>query len=306
MRTHRGATLIVVALVALAALATAVGCLDADRLIAVGRDGGGVAPGWVPFGAPALVAGLRGDDDDVQDPTLTGDELEIYFASSTGGVNDIWSSHRTSATAAWEPSALVTELASTGNDEDPDLSEDGLTIHFASDRAGDGMRLYVSRRAARDQPWVAPQLEGDLGASLLDRAPSVDAAQLHMVFASQRGTATVAHLFSATRAEQAAAWQDIIELTAINSAWQDVDPALFAAGRGLVFISRRTGQGRTADLYRTQRADAGTPFEVIPVSIDELNTADSSEGDPWLSEDGRHIVFASDRSGHNRIYEARR
>jgi Tol biopolymer transport system component len=297
--TTRGALLLV------AALATALGCLEADRLIAVGRDGGASA-GWVPFGAPALVGGLRGDNDDVQDPTLTGDELELAFASPTGGVNDIWSSRRSSATAAWEASGLVTELASTGNDEDPDLSEDGLTIHFSSDRAGNGMRLYVSRRTARDQPWMAPQPEGDVGPSLLDRAPSVDAAQVHMVFASQRGTATVLHLFSATRADQAAAWQNVVELTAINSAWQDVDPALFAAGRGLIFISRRTGQGRTADLYRTARADAGAPFDVTPVSIDELNTADSSEGDPWLSEDGRHILFASDRSGRNRIYEARR
>jgi Tol biopolymer transport system component len=168
------------------------------------------------------------------------------------------------------------------------------------------VRLYVSRRAARDQPWMPPQPESDLGPSLQDRAPSLDAARLQMVFGSQRGTATVPHLYSATRADEGAAWQNIVELTAINSAWQDLDPALYAAGRALIFASRRTGQGRTADLYRTARADERSPFDVTPVAIDELNTGDSSEGDPWLSEDGRHILFASDRSGRNRIYEARR
>ena len=300
MNARRGAVLVI------AAMGAALGCLDADRLIAIGRDGGGGPAGWIPFAAPALVAGLRGDTDDIQDPALTGDELELMFTSATGGINDIWSSRRASATGAWEPSVLVNELASPGNDEDPDVSEDGLTIHFASDRAGDGMRLYVSRRAARDQPWMPPQPETDLGASLLDRAPSLDAAQLQMVFASQRGTATVPHLFSAIRTGPGAVWQDIVELTAINSAWQDVDPALFAAGRGLIFISRRTGQGRTADLYRTARADERVSFDIAPVTIDELNTADSSEGDPWVSQDGRHILFASDRSGRNRIYEARR
>jgi WD40 repeat protein len=284
---------------------TALGCLDGDRLIAVGRDGGGGSSGRAPFGTPVLIAGLRGDADDVQDPTLTADELEIYFASPTGGVNDIWSSRRTSATAAWETSVLVTELASAGYDEDPELSDDGLTIHFSSDRAGNGTRLYVSRRAARDQPWMPPQPDSDLGPSILDRAPTLDAAELQMVFGSQRGTATVPHLFGATRADQASPWQNVMELTAINSAWQDLDPALFAAGRALIFASRRTGQGRTADLYETHRADAGAPFDVTPVAIDELNS-ESSDGDPWVSEDGRHIVFASDRSARNRIYEARR
>jgi len=289
-----------------AVVVIALGCLDADRLIAVGRDGGGGAPGWVPFAAPVPIAGLRDDSDDVQDPALTGDELELYFTSPTGGINDIWSNRRSSATGAWQPSVLVTELASTGNDEDPELSQDGLTIHFASDRAGEGLRLYVSRRAARDQPWMPPQPDSDVGPSVLDRAPTLDAAQLQMVFASQRGTATVPHLYGASRTDQDAAWQSVAELSAINSAWQDVDPALYAAGRALIFASRRTGQGRTADLYRTARADERAPFDVTPVAIDELNTADNSEGDPWLSEDGRHILFTSDRGGPNRIYEARR
>ena len=37
----------------------------------------------------------------------------------------------------------------------------------------------------------------------------------------------------------------------------------------------------------------------------DLNT-ELAEQDPWLSQDGRHILFASNRNGPMRIYECRR
>ena len=151
------------------------------------------------FGTPVLVAGLRGDADDVQDPALTGDELvEGNFASPTGGINDIWSSRRASATGTWEPSALVTELASTGNDEDPDLSERvgsrrGPSSQAMAPATACGCTCREAR-GARPALRCRPNPESELGPTLQDRAPSLDAAQLQMVFGSQRGTATVPHL----------------------------------------------------------------------------------------------------------------
>jgi len=40
----------------------------------------------------------------------------------------------------------------------------------------------------------------------------------------------------------------------------------------------------------------------VPQPATELNSND--ENDPWLSDDGRHILFDSDRSGQIKIYEA--
>src|SRR5262245_50786326 len=124
---------------AVATLAVLAGCFDAERLIATERQ-------WDPFGPPQLVTGIRSDNDDVQDPSLSDDELELVFASPTGGSNDIWSTRRAAATDPWATAAPVAELSSPQNDEDPELSSDGLSILFSSDRAGDGMRLYVARR----------------------------------------------------------------------------------------------------------------------------------------------------------------
>ena len=67
-----------------------------------------------------------------------------------------------------------------------------------------------------------------------------------------------------------------------------------------MFASRRTGQGRTSDLFHAIRPDVAAAFADTPAPIAELNT-DAWEGDPWLSADGRHLLFMSDRSGTSRI-----
>jgi len=253
-----------------------------------------------------MVEGLRTVTDDIQDPTLAADELEIYFVSPNGGVNDIWRSQRATVDDSWQAASIVTELSSAAADEDPDLSPDGLTMYLSSDRLQNPgvMRLYVSQRAARDQPWETPQPVTGLGSSSADVAPSVDGSGLTMIFATLRGTPDL-HLFSASRADVSAPWGDVTELADINSSWQDRDPAMFDHERALVFASRRTGQGRTSDLFQVIRTDATAAFVDAPAPLTELNT-DAWEGDPWLSSDGRHLLFMSDRSGTSRIYEARR
>jgi hypothetical protein len=268
-----------------------------------GGVGGNAGAGGQSFGPATLVTGLRSDSDDVEDPSLTFEETEIYFASPTGGQNDIWVSRRTAATDPWGPSTLVTELASPQNDEDPEVSVDGLTLYFTSDRAGDGRRLYVSQRRTRDTPWASPMRVDTLGASALDEAPTVDRAQLYLVFASQRGTASAPHLFAATRPDASAAWPSAAEITALGSAWQDSDPALFSDGRAMLFASRRLTQGGTTDLFSATRSDTSSQFASSLAPVTELNTSFSEE-DPWVSQNGQHILFVSDRNGHRRIYEA--
>jgi Tol biopolymer transport system component len=61
----------------------------------------------------------------------------------------------------------------------------------------------------------------------------------------------------------------------------------------------------TTDLFQTARSDVSSPFASRVDPISELNTSHSEE-DPWVSQDGRHILFVSDRDGRSRIYEARR
>jgi Tol biopolymer transport system component len=133
----------------------------------------------------------------------------------------------------------------------------------------------------------------------------VDRAQLYLVFSSQRGMETDSHLYAATRPDASAAWQSAGELTALNSSSRDTDPTLFAEGRALVFASQRTSPGGPTDLFQATRSDVASPFASSPLPLDELNTA-AWEYDPWVSQDGRHVLFVSSRDGRSRIYESRR
>src|SRR4029077_1182020 len=104
------------------------------------------------------------------------------------------------------------------------------------------------------------------------------------------------HLFAATRPDASAAWQSATEITALTSAWQDGDPALYSDGRAMLFASRRLTQGGATALFQASRADTGSPFASSLAPVTELNTS-ASEEDPWVSQDGRHILFVSDRNG---------
>jgi len=290
----------VAAKLCLATLLASVGCVRGDRIVAEygAADGGGST-----FGTPVLVPGLRASDINLHDPSLTGDELEIFFASDTGGVSDIWTSTRASTADPWSPAVLVDELSTADSDIDPDVSPDGSTLYLSSDRGDLGYQLFVSRRAGRTQPWAPPEAVVGIPTAHYNTGPSVDPAGLLMVFAVQTAGPNEVFLHTATRPTGAEPWGSVEALTSIASAYQDQNPALFADGCGLVFSSRRTDEGRTSDLFVTTRAARALPWDA-PSPIAELDT-DSWEGDPWLSQDGRHIVFVSDRTdGISRIYEA--
>src|SRR5262245_8088523 len=88
-----------------------------------------------PFSAPMLVpislASTR--DDDV---TLTGDMLEMFFESDreTLGQGDVYVSKRASVTDPWPTPKRVTELSTTYTETSMEVSTDGLTIYFSSNR----------------------------------------------------------------------------------------------------------------------------------------------------------------------------
>jgi hypothetical protein len=81
-------------------------------------------------------------------PTISADELELFFTSDHNGQRDIWTSRRMDAASPFPQATLVTELSSSSSDWDPELSLDGTTLWLASDRGGGGtdQNIYVATR----------------------------------------------------------------------------------------------------------------------------------------------------------------
>jgi Tol biopolymer transport system component len=258
---------------------------------------------WVPFGPPSLFPPLANLNASQADPSLTADELELYFSSNPNTDYDIWLVQRASSTAPWGTPARVDELSSTSLDETPEVSADGLTIYLASERPGGvspGRRLWVSHRAKRGDPWPQPGPVTDFTTGGdLDTSPTLQRDQLMMAFASQHGGDW--DLYITTRRSIADPWGPPTALTELNSSAYDWDPALYRGGTSIVFASRRLNTSNS--LFHATRGSAGESFSTprLASEFDVLGNA----ADPWLSDDGRHIVFDS-RGGPSKIYEASR
>ena len=282
---------------------------DADVGDADAGDADGIAEVWIPFGAIAphpafanVCVGGVGLCASHVDPTMTADELELYFASNPNTDWDIWLVKRETKTAAWGPAGMVDQLSSTSLDETPEVSADGLTIYLASERPGGvapGRRLWVSHRAKRTDLWQPPTPVTDFTTGGdQDTSPSLQKDQLMMAFASLHGGDW--DLYMTTRQSTADRWGPPTLLAELNSTSADWDPALYQGGTSIVFASQRLGNRNS--LFYATRATVTERFSV-PQPAKELNV--NGEGDPWLSDDGHHILFDSHRaSGAVRIYEA--
>jgi hypothetical protein len=250
-----------------------------------------------PWGPPAVIATLPSGADD---PTLTDDRLEIYFQLA----NDIHVATRASVSDPWGPSSVVSELStSTAAESTPEVAGDGLTIYFASMRTPTlGFDdIWIATRDARTSAWRAPVRVIELSSAFGDGSatPSVDG---HTIVLSSLRPDSISKLFVASRTHTSEPWGAPAELQSLSSGVGEFGPILSPDGLTIYFDSQIGGGG---DLYQATRSSPGAPFDP-PEPITELNAAAFRDGDPWVSADGRHIVFASNRGGSMQLWEATR
>src|SRR2546422_185736 len=135
-----------------------------------------------------------------QTPTMSKDELSLYFlsdrpggfgnlVSTTGCMDnfDLWVAQRSSTDGPWETAVNLGPVINTARNEvGPALSPDGHLLFFSSDRATPGVLhdIYVSRRAdpKDDLGWGAPT---PLGPDVNTELHEAGAAYLH---SAQGGT----------------------------------------------------------------------------------------------------------------------
>ena len=89
-------------------------------------------------------------------PKLTGDELVIFFQASdmTGGIgkHDIWMATRTDRNMSFEYIRNLTEINTSSNEAHPNVSPDGLTLYFTSNRNG-FEQIFKAARKSRNEPF---------------------------------------------------------------------------------------------------------------------------------------------------------
>lgn len=257
-----------------------------------------------PFG-PAVAQDLGGQ---AEDPTLTSDLLELYFASARAGGaggEDLWFAARGSSAAAWGLAAQVPGINTAGHEGTPEISRDGLTLWFASDRAGStGIDIYVMTRSSRQAAWLPPIRVTELCSAQSDYPGGVDGATLTLVQQTDRAGSVGNDIYLSTRSDPGSPWSAPVAVTEVNSTASEFNPALDRDGTILLVASTRPGGKGSYDVYESTRDSASSAWST-PSPLAEIN-ASADDGDPWLSDDRRVIYFSSTRSGTQLIYEATR
>ena len=185
--------------------------------------------------------------DDDRRVTIAADGQTLLLASNRSGTRggfDLYESSR--VRDHWTKPKNAGETLNSESDEfDPSLSSDGLTLYFVRKTSGETADIFESHRATLSDNWSAPQSVTAINSSLShERSPVISPDGNFLYFASNRtarnSDETDFDLFRAPLAGGVVGSpirvQDGIESTA-----DDVDAAFSAAGRTLVFASKREG-----------------------------------------------------------------
>jgi hypothetical protein len=253
-----------------------------------------------PWGAPTPIVDLNtaGFNDD--DPSLTDDLLELFFASDRPGglgARDIWVATRATVMEPWSVPSLVMSLSSTAIDSNHHVTGNGLAIIISSMRTGGagGADLYLSTRTSRASPWSAPMNIAELNSPAGEWMAFQSASELRLLMCSSR--AGNEDIYESSRVAIGADWQSPVVVVAQSTGAHDCD-AMTPDDTSIYLASTRV-PGEDYDLFFA--ADPLAPA----VRIDELSTP-NRDRDPWVTPDHRTMYFSSNRTGDDDLYVATR
>jgi WD40-like Beta Propeller Repeat len=187
----------------------------------------------------------------------------------------------------------------------PFTAPDGRSLYIASNRPGGlgGIDIWVARREHKSAPWGAPQnLEAPINSAADDFCPSPTRGRKFFFVSTRAGGCGESDIYLVLRRWDG--WGEPENLGCqVNSSASEAGPVLLKQGRtrALYFSSTRpggfapdSGSPADADIY-VSVGTKGREF-AAPVLAPGLNS-EANDARPHLSEDGREIVFDSDRAG---------
>jgi Tol biopolymer transport system component len=211
----------------------------------------------------------------------------------------------------WQPpAALPPGINSTGDEYEPALSRDGLTLLFVRGGAGGEADLYASTRSASG--WSEPQPITSINTDADELGPTLAVDGSRLYFCSDRGGGAGGYdIWCSLRTSDG--WSEPFNLgPSVNSRFNEFGPAATADGGYLYFASNRPEGGPDAappesaaivDLTGANAPDYDlylariTPDEIEPAApVTEVNT-EHQEGAPAVSPHGDFLYFTSDRPG---------
>ncbi|HEU4578412.1 MAG TPA: hypothetical protein VFS67_09165 [Polyangiaceae bacterium] len=142
-----------------------------------------------PFGEASLLPAVNSPKIDHL-PRLSRDERRLIFVSGRDSPNEgsnLWMAERGSKEEEFSAPVEVPGINTDAREEGFSLSDDGLTLFFASNRLNDAdMDLFVATRADATTSFEAAEPLVDLNSTAQDLDPQLSPDGLELFFASSR------------------------------------------------------------------------------------------------------------------------
>jgi hypothetical protein len=229
--------------------------------------------------------------------TSCGRDTRIHEPQTSSGAFGI-SARSASDVSEWSEPVNLGAVNSPFADIAPEISKDGLSLYFASNRPGGlgANDIYVAQRASVDDPWGAPVNLGPvINSALADAGPHLSRDGHWLFFSSARpGGVGGNDLYVSYRknTHDDFAWEAPVTLGArVNSALSDLGPSVW--GPELYFWRGPPPAQVPGDIYlsRIRGHEFGDAELVLELS------SSSHDEKPGIRFDGRQILIASDRPG---------
>lgn len=246
---------------------------DAARDVAVPIDAPTDAPGWAPGTRVPGVNSLSNEDD----PSCTADRLTIVFSSNRNGTDDLFLGTRASTTASFTVVPLDALNSTTADEGSPEITADGKTIYFISDRlvAGSG-DVYVSIRISGG--WSAPVVVLALSTPGNEGDVAISPDEL-TAMVSRGGKLSIA-----TRMSTTVPFGPLAVVPSLALPSGDAASPSITNNADAVYVHG----GAIRDLYYARRT--GTTYSPL-TPIGELNTP-VRDSAPFVSADEHYLLYA--------------
>ena len=263
-----------------------------DASVEAALDAGPVCDPSKPFTAITPITEL--DIDDEYQPTLTSDELEIWFGETlhgdAGNTSEIMHATRTSIGAKFGTPVVEANIAP--GDVDPAVSDDGLTLYYSKFGTVGDWDLFVATRPDRASAFgIGAQLPGAIQSTTAETASFV-AFDGSLFFVSVRAGSD--DVWRA--APEDGGFAAPAPVDSLNSPADEDGIVLTHDGLTAYVTSKRADLGAAGsdDIFVAHRASTADDFGAL-ANETELNGS-SAERAHWISRDDCRLYFESTRN----------
>lgn len=260
------------------------------------------------WSAPVNLGPVVNSSANDQHPAISNDGLSLYFSSNragSAGALDLYVTHRATVNDPWGPPQNLAMLNSMAQDLAPDITIDGHTLFFHSERPGcGGADLYMSTRndVHDDFAWSPP-----INLGCVINSPDNDAGP---TYTEEQGGPTL--YFTSTRAggpgdfdiyksqmEPDGTWGPAVLVPELSGPARDTRTAVSRNAHELFISSDVTGRPNGVggqDLWYSWRPSRKDPWST-PINLGPGVNSVAFDGAPALSFDGTTLYFFSTRPG---------